>query len=498
VSETSPVSPRNTAPLQTWQVPRFGTFVVPLIVLVLGTTGLISWLSWRGEEQAIEAVTNRYKEQVTERIEEHLTAYLEIPSYINQINALAVRSGDLNLNDLDSVQRYFCGQIQTFKAVHYIMLGNPAGDYIALKRQGDRYSLDQINRVDRTMLETYEINAACQSASIPLNRVPDFDPRSRPWYQAAIAQKGATWSPVYKLFNQSTLAITQGQVLKDPQGKPLGVTGVGLLLPAIDGFLDGLKIGRGTIFIVERSGDLIADSGSGNLPKTAGVERIKAIDSTNPTVRLTARHLIRQFGNWATVPTNQLINLVINREPQWVNVVSYQDPYGIDWRIVMLLPESDFMGEINTNRQTRGLFSLLGLGGAIALGMAATRVLRLSFYQLTETKEVLEEQVQVKTHALRQSEEKFFKAFRSSPNPLAIVQLTNGKILEVNDSFFQLSGYSHDQILGKNALNLPIWVNPQDYDYPQPSKNRKHPQFRNCLSYRIGVYSHCPLIGGIG
>ena len=113
-------------------------------------------------------------------------------------------------------------------------------------------------------------------------------------------------------------------------------------------------------------------------------------------------------------------------------------------------------------RERQAVFLLLSLVGAIALGATAARFIRLSFRQLAESKTFLEEQVQAQTSALRQSEEKFAKTFRSSPNPLAIVQLTNGQILEVNDSFSRLSGYPQAEILGKNALKLPLWINPKD------------------------------------
>ncbi len=120
------------------------------------------------------------------------------------------------------------------------------------------------------------------------------------------------------------------------------------------------------------------------------------------------------------------------------------------------------IGWLSLQSERQAVFLLLSLGGAIALGATAVHFIRLSFDQLAESKIILEERVQEQTKALRQSEEKFFKAFRSSPNPLAIAKLTNGQILEVNDSFFQLSGYLESEILGKNALKLPLWVNPKD------------------------------------
>lgn len=64
--------------------------------------------------------------------------------------------------------------------------------------------------------------------------------------------------------------------------------------------------------------------------------------------------------------------------------------------------------------------------------------------------------------ALRLSEEKFYKAFHSSPDAVLISRLRDGWLLEVNDSFSRLSGYSPQEALSSSSLNLGFWVDPQD------------------------------------
>jgi PAS domain S-box-containing protein len=64
--------------------------------------------------------------------------------------------------------------------------------------------------------------------------------------------------------------------------------------------------------------------------------------------------------------------------------------------------------------------------------------------------------------ALRASEEKFAKAFRSSPDGIAIATLADGRFIEVNDSFLRLTGYHREELIGRTSVELGIWKSPQD------------------------------------
>lgn len=64
---------------------------------------------------------------------------------------------------------------------------------------------------------------------------------------------------------------------------------------------------------------------------------------------------------------------------------------------------------------------------------------------------------------LRQSEERFSKAFCSNPLPMTISTETEGRYLDVNDSFLTLMGYERSSVIGHTMAELGIWANPQDY-----------------------------------
>ncbi|MBM3109840.1 PAS domain S-box protein [Pseudomonas arcuscaelestis] len=60
--------------------------------------------------------------------------------------------------------------------------------------------------------------------------------------------------------------------------------------------------------------------------------------------------------------------------------------------------------------------------------------------------------------ALKASEEKFAKAFHSSPDAITITELESGRYLEVNDGFCRLTGYSTHEVIGRSVYDIGIWA----------------------------------------
>jgi two-component system, cell cycle sensor histidine kinase and response regulator CckA len=66
--------------------------------------------------------------------------------------------------------------------------------------------------------------------------------------------------------------------------------------------------------------------------------------------------------------------------------------------------------------------------------------------------------------ALKESERKFFAVFQISPYPIAITRVNDGKLIDVNDAFLAIEGFTRDQVLGKTTLELGLWADPQEHE----------------------------------
>ena len=70
------------------------------------------------------------------------------------------------------------------------------------------------------------------------------------------------------------------------------------------------------------------------------------------------------------------------------------------------------------------------------------------------------EQAERHVEALKESEERFIKAFNASPAPMTISQYEDGRYLYVNDSYLRITGYGRDEIIGHNTSELNLWADP--------------------------------------
>lgn len=78
---------------------------------------------------------------------------------------------------------------------------------------------------------------------------------------------------------------------------------------------------------------------------------------------------------------------------------------------------------------------------------------RATLYDITDRRRAEE--------LVERSEEKFARAFRSSPIGLAVTYLSDGRFIEVNEAGASFLGYTPDELIGETTLNLQLW---QDLD----------------------------------
>lgn len=77
---------------------------------------------------------------------------------------------------------------------------------------------------------------------------------------------------------------------------------------------------------------------------------------------------------------------------------------------------------------------------------------------------IISQSVNVLAHSLKNSEEMFSKAFRSSPVGIVIWTIGGGLFLNVNESFLKISGFSREEIVGGTLHDVALFVSIDDFN----------------------------------
>lgn len=103
---------------------------------------------------------------------------------------------------------------------------------------------------------------------------------------------------------------------------------------------------------------------------------------------------------------------------------------------------------LNYARDLTVFFALIG-----AITYILVRTLNESYQK---TKEEFNERIRVE-QTLRERDERFNKIFQVSPVAINITTLKDGKLLEANNAYWKLTGFSPNESLGKTTVDLGIW-----------------------------------------
>ncbi|MDY6785156.1 MAG: cache domain-containing protein, partial [Cyanobacteriota bacterium] len=351
--------------------------IVPFVMQIVGTVGLVGYLSFRNGQTAVSEVADRLLEETNARVEQNLQNFLETPHQANEINAMALNLGQLDLQNLPQLERYFWQQLKIFDTLTFTGLGLENQDNLGAERfEGGQLTLRISTKATNHTFHTYTTNDRGEPQDI-LRSIP-FDPRTRPWYKAAVAARGPVWSEIYPNTAGVTAYLGASRPFYTADGQLQGVLLTNINLSQIGDFLEGLKIGKtGQVFIIERTGMLVATS-TGEKPFRSlggdyGAEQVKATASENLLTRATAEYLSENFNFERQLQQRQQLQFNVNSRRQFVQVQPFRDRYGLDWLIAVVVPEADFMEKIEANTRNTIVLCAVALGVSIAVGIMTAR-----------------------------------------------------------------------------------------------------------------------------
>ena len=401
MSTTPPTeSPHKIAPA--WRLRTI--LICSLLVFALLPAGLVGGLMYSSTLQNVDKLSNKIISDVAYRVqldtENHLLQAhsllngllrpLPTPEQTQQVQALMAAP--------ETFESLAFSLTRMLPDVSFLYFGTALGDF---------YGVQQIAGISNDSVKVHvkpadavgrryftAMQALDRSAELPPETTA-YDPRQRPWYQAALAQKNRTFTTVYPSASTGQLLITLAQPVYGPDGTVTGVVGADLFLRALTQRLQEQKISaNGVAMLIDEQGYLVASSTAEDLFKSVDSKlvRLKPNESANATMRQAyAAMLALQPEKTAApaLPTAASLALQTNMSTaQGDKLIAAVRPFGksqgLQWTMIVAAPDEDFAGETRKSIQQSVYVTLAVLVlGALAATLFAYSLSR-RFASLTQ------------------------------------------------------------------------------------------------------------------
>ncbi|NMF58893.1 PAS domain S-box protein [Pseudanabaena yagii] len=509
-----------------FKVPLIVLITVPFLLSTFGIVGLISWLTFRNTHEAIGNLTNQIHRKVTEQVQDRLNSYLELPYTLNQINANNIDLEQLDGANEQKIQTLFWKELQDFPHISNIYVTTPSGQYIGARRFKNQFTVedataaymaDNLGRAKSPLMAKNRLKLSDRSWYQKV-----MQSKQSTWsevYTESITGEAAITAikPIYNSNGefQGVLGVSMrlgdiNEFLKETKVSQKGLTFI------VDH--------AGRLVASSNLEATIADPNKQN-NRNSNPERIFADQSQDQLTQKVAEWLKSQEVEDNHQLLQSVIKF--DGENHYLQVDSLKNTSelrGLNWCIVVVVPASEFLSQIKENTISTFILCFIALSLTTIFGVISARwlsrpitqlsiasqaiangnlnqkveyscvvkelaILATAFNQMSrqmkkshtrleEYSQLLVQKVDERTQALqqeilehemteaalRESEEKFAKAFRSSPDGMALITAGTNKHVDVNDKWTQITGYSREEAIGSAPSDLNLWLDLRERD----------------------------------
>lgn len=369
------LTPAQARDVFSWS--RFMIVLVLLLTQLLTLLGLL-WVNHDSSHRAMQTQARTSLTQLVRVTADNTRAYLQGAADVVQIMRVTLGPQAVaGTSEQQAVRLH--GVLTSVPQVDGAMTARADGQFIFVRHQaGAGQTAAQFMRIVEVQpvrrVTDAIINAAGQISGRQLVNDP-FDPRTRPWYQRAVAAPGKTvWTEPYVFASSRLPGITVASTLQATGQEPRRVAAVDVQLNGLSTLLQGLQVSaNGRAFITDGYGHAIAASRAWP----------NAVQDHIPTLQEVAdpplQYLLAGQDTLNADPGHPLRLFSVNGERYAAVLQRLEIAPGMYWTVGVYAPEADFTSELQETyrRQLWAIVLFTLFSGLLAwpLAFRATRPL---------------------------------------------------------------------------------------------------------------------------
>ncbi|MHB8069487.1 MAG: adenylate/guanylate cyclase domain-containing protein [Desulfobaccales bacterium] len=385
-------SPKN----QSFYVRIVSSFVGLLILTVLP---IVIYNYYENSRAALKA-SDALMTQITATVMERTGNYFLPAAILAETSARLAEIGALSCSNSEQMEFFTLGVLKSYPQISMFYFGDEKGNSIRSWRLADgRMESGFINRSVSPATNTHKYwDQGFKLVKTEISGEVDYDPRIRAWYQGAKEAGTNYWTDSYIFYSTKKPGITSASPVIDKSGKTIGVWGVDIELEEVSTFLKSLKIGKhGVVDIINAKDEVVACRNLSRLLKEekGQLRSVRVGEAGFERLGRVSQEFRRTGGNKLT--------LEIDGTRYLASLSSFPPSFPARWRVSLIIPEDDFIGDAKQLMLKSLLICLVILALAIILAVLLARGISRPIKLLAEeTKKIkdfhLDDKVEIRSH----------------------------------------------------------------------------------------------------
>lgn len=310
------------------EVPLRSVLVIPFVLQTLLAVWLVGYLAYRSGQRSQQQLAAALMLEMGQRADQVWRQQRQAAEQATQLNRQALTDGLLDPAEPAALARFLSQQRQIYR----------------------------LRRLSFTAAEGPPIWVAAGLEPVAVAQLEAE-------YRAAIAAQTAIWSPL-----PAPRALGQGLSISAPayrQGHLLGVVSAEIDLDQLSQHLSDLTLGQASqVFMLDPAGRLFASSASSASSAAMPQPATPAAADSSAIVQFAAAQLPPLSPDPVLLPPLQL-----NQQTIWLQAQPLQSPDGPGGWVVVALPQTALMAEVDRTINTTIFWCALTLLGAVVLGL---------------------------------------------------------------------------------------------------------------------------------
>jgi adenylate cyclase len=311
---------------------------IPFFVILTGA--IVAGNSFFRARESIRELTDTLFAQVADQVADRTRAHLrEAPPAVEALAVLLADDPAVAARPTDDLARRLLGVLRANQGFAWVSFSDIDGTFTGVQRTVDRsLVVNQTHSLDgKVIRDEHAITATGTWTPLRHNPDADYDPRTRSWYEQAVAARGRTWIGPYVFFDQGVPGMTCAAPVYGRTGNLRGVVTADFTLNSLGAFVATLHPSPHTrVFIYADPGSILAHPSVRVVEKSSGRDGGSLVTKDDIDDRA-----VRQY---FTAPNAKQFELDGAR---WFSATRSFDEDGLKWSVAAIAPESDFMDKID-------------------------------------------------------------------------------------------------------------------------------------------------------